>query len=85
MSSSGLNDVGFDNKEFDDLLDKAGKEGDAAKRKALLQGAERAFLDSNSLLPIYYYVTTHLVNPKVKGMDGNVMDHIPDRYVTIEE
>ena len=85
QSKSGLNDTGFDSATFDQALKDAGQEADADKRKALLQQAERELLASHSVIPIYTYVTTHLINPKVKGLPGNVMDHSRDKYVTIEE
>lgn len=85
QSKSGLNDTGYDSATFDQALKDAGQEADADKRKALLQKAERDLLDSHSVIPIYTYVTTHLINPKVKGLSGNVMDHTRDKYVTIEE
>lgn len=85
QSKSGLNDTGYDSTTFDQALKDAGQEADADKRKALLQKAERDLLDSHSVIPIYTYVTTHLINPKVKGLSGNVMDHTRDKYVTIEE
>lgn len=85
QSKSGLNDTGYSSEVFDGALKAAGQEADPEKRKELLQMAERDLLDSHSVIPIYYYVTTHLINPKVKGLPGNVMDHSRDKYVTIEQ
>ncbi|MEZ5476934.1 MAG: peptide ABC transporter substrate-binding protein [Thiolinea sp.] len=83
-SNSGLNNTGFSSPAFDQALKQAGQENDPAKREALLQQAERELLDSNSILPIYYYVTAHLINPAFKGLNGNVMDHTPDKQVSRE-
>ncbi|MEZ5450474.1 MAG: hypothetical protein R3E89_16385 [Thiolinea sp.] len=64
-----LNNTGFSSPAFDQALKQAGQENDPAKREALLQQAERELLDSNSILPIYYYVTAHLINPAFKGLE----------------
>ncbi len=85
LSKSGLNDTGYDSKKFDDLMKQATEEQDLAKRAKLMNEAEKDFIDSFSLIPIYYYVTKRLVSPKVKGYNINVMDHSRSKYMWIEE
>ncbi|MCB1754569.1 MAG: peptide ABC transporter substrate-binding protein [Gammaproteobacteria bacterium] len=85
LSDSGLNDVGFDSGEYDKLLAEASLASDADTRKQMLQQAERIFLDTHSLAPIYHYVSKRLVKPSVKGLVDNVMDHHRSKYVTIAE
>ncbi len=85
LSDSGLNDIGFDNAEYDKLNMEASLEKDPAKRAALLARAERIFLDSHSLAPIYHYVVKRMVKPYVKGYSINVMDHSRDKYIYLEK
>lgn len=60
-------------------------EKDMTKRSELLYEAEKDFVDSFSVMPIYFYVTKRMVNPKVKGYTINVMDHSRSKYIYIEE
>ena len=39
-----------------------------AKRRALLEQAERLMLADHPLLPLYFYVNKHLVKPEVRGL-----------------
>ena len=45
-----------------------------ADRAALLATAERQLLDDVPLIPLYFYVSKHLVAPRVVGWYGNVMN-----------
>jgi oligopeptide transport system substrate-binding protein len=74
-SDYGLNDTGFDSAEYDRLLDLAGREIDLDVRKRHLQQAEELLLEHMPVIPIFYYVSKHLVKPHVTGWQPNVMDH----------
>jgi len=90
-SDSGLNDTGFDDPEFDKLMDEASNEQDSEKRMELLRNAEEIFLKANAVAPIYHYVTKHMIKSYVKGWDAdgkghvNVMDHVRSQYLYIEK
>jgi oligopeptide transport system substrate-binding protein len=45
-----------------------------SKRRALLQEAEGVMLRDHPLLPLYFYVSKHLVKPEVRGWYDNVMN-----------
>ena len=47
---------------------------DAAKRRELLESAERVMLRDHPLIPLYFYVNKHLVKPQVQGWYDNVMN-----------
>ena len=74
-STNGLNDSGYNNPEYDGLLDMAAREADLDKRAALLQNAEQVLLADLPLIPIYFYVNKRLVKPWVGGFQSNIMDH----------
>jgi oligopeptide transport system substrate-binding protein len=75
LSTSGLNDSGYANPNYDALVRQASREGDLVKRADLLQQAERILLEDLPILPIYFYVTTKLMKPWVGGYQSNIMDH----------
>jgi oligopeptide transport system substrate-binding protein len=47
---------------------------DPARRRALLEEAERIALADHPVLPLYFYVNKHLVKPYVMGWTDNVMN-----------
>lgn len=84
-SNSGLNDVGFNKAEFDNVMKEASQEADLKKRAELLKQAEQLVVDDYAIIPIYHYVTKHMVKPYVKGYTLNVMDHNGSKYMYIEK
>lgn len=74
-SSNGMNDTGYANPRYDALIAAASADTDPGHRAATLQQAEALVLDDLPVLPIYFYVSKHLVKPWVVGWQGNVMDH----------
>lgn len=74
QSSFGINLTGYANPRYDALLADAVKQPDPARRRELLEEAERTMLQDTPLLPIYFYVNKHLVKPSVLGWTDNVMN-----------
>lgn len=85
MSNHGLNDMGWNNPEYDQLVRNAGLEHDPAARRALLERAERLLLSEHPLIPIYYYVSKALVKPEIGGYVPNVMNVHPSRHLYFKE
>ena len=75
LSTSGLNNMGYANAEYDELVRRASQEGDLERRAELLQQAEVLLLEDLPIMPIYTYTTTRLVKPWVRGYESNIMDH----------
>jgi oligopeptide transport system substrate-binding protein len=82
-SKHGLNDMGYNNPRYDQLLLEASREADPAARMAKLEEAERIMLDDMPVLPMYYYVSKKLVKPWVAGFMDNIMDHHHSRNFRI--
>ena len=40
-------------------------------------------LEEMPIIPLYFYVSQHLIKPWVTGLEGNVMDHHYSKYVKI--
>jgi oligopeptide transport system substrate-binding protein len=73
-SGFALNLTGYSNPQYDALLAAAVDESDIARRRALLEEAERVMLADHPVLPLYFYVNKHLVKPWVRGWTDNVMN-----------
>jgi oligopeptide transport system substrate-binding protein len=73
-SDFGINLPHYRSTEYDSLLTAAAAQVDEAKRRELLQNAERVMLRDHPLIPLYFYVNKHLVKPQVDGWYDNVMN-----------
>lgn len=67
----GVNLPRFRNPEYDKLLESASRTPQLAERRALLERAERTALAEHPLIPLYFYVSKHLVKPVVQGWYSN--------------
>jgi oligopeptide transport system substrate-binding protein len=74
QSDFGINLTGYSNPRYDELLASATREPDPARRRALLEEAERVMLADHPVLPLYFYVNKHLVKPRIQGWSDNVMN-----------
>jgi oligopeptide transport system substrate-binding protein len=82
-SNFGINLPRYRSAEYDSLVGAAAVEIDLAKRRELLQSAERVMLRDHPLLPIYFYVNKHLVKPEVDGWYDNVMNVVYSRDLAL--
>lgn len=73
-STNEMNHPGYSNPEYDELVRRAALAGDLAKRAEILGDAETLLLEDLPVIPIYFYVSTHLVRPWVGGRVANIMD-----------
>jgi len=70
----GINLTGYSNPAYDALLAGATATPDLARRRGMLEEAERLMLADHPVLPLYFYVNKHLVKPWVIGWSDNVMN-----------
>ncbi|MEQ8764167.1 MAG: peptide ABC transporter substrate-binding protein [Planctomycetota bacterium] len=68
------NKTGWGNAEYDRLIQEAAAELDRPKRMELLRQAESILMEELPVLPIYFYVTKNVVNPRLGGFYENVQD-----------
>ncbi len=73
-SDFGINMPHYDNPAYDRLVDRAEATLDPTQRAALLERAERLMLHDQPIIPLYFYVSKHLVKPRVTGWYDNPMD-----------
>lgn len=62
------------------LLESAAMETDSVRRRETLQQAEALMLQDYPLLPVYFYVTRRLVQPRVQAPPINPMNRTYSRY-----
>jgi len=82
-SDFGINLPHYRRKEYDALLGEAAQQTDAARRREVLEAAERMALGDHPLIPLYFYVNKHLVKPQVQGWYDNVMNVIYSQDLTL--
>ncbi len=73
-SNNPSNLTGYSNATVDALVSQASTELDIGKRRALLEEAERVALADHPVIPLYFYVSKHLVHPRIDGWEGNILD-----------
>jgi oligopeptide transport system substrate-binding protein len=73
-SDFGINLPHYQGAAYDSLLADAARQTDPAKRRELLEQAERTMLADHPLIPLYFYVNKHLVKPELLGWYDNVMN-----------
>ncbi len=74
------NKTGWGNAEYDALIRRSRFEVDPSARRELLEAAERILMDELPILPIYSYVTQNVVNPRLGGFPGNLLDEQFPRF-----
>ena len=83
-SDFGVNLPHYASAAYDALLTRAATETDGARRRALLEQAERIMLRDHPLIPLYFYVNKHLVKPEVQGWYDNVMNVVYSKDLALE-
>lgn len=84
-SDSSLNDSGWKNKEFDDLLDEASL-ASAENRYSILAKAENILLDDAMVLPMYHPIAINIIDLDcVGGWASNPFDLHPLKYIFKKE
>jgi oligopeptide transport system substrate-binding protein len=73
-SNFGINLPRYSSKRYDSLLEQASVQTDPARRRVLLEEAERNALADHPLIPLYFYVNKHLVKPSLTGWYDNIMN-----------
>lgn len=70
----GQNDTGWHSARFEALLEQAAGEADPGARAQALAAAERQIQSEWPVVPVYWYVSKHLVRPRVRGWQDNLLD-----------
>jgi oligopeptide transport system substrate-binding protein len=84
QSGFGINLPHYASHEYDDLLESAVNEGDFGRRRDLMQRAEALMLADQPLIPLYFYVSKHLVSARVRGWQDNAMNVVYSKNLAKE-
>lgn len=74
QSQFGINLAGYSNEKYDQLLARAAASSQRAERRALLETAERIYLTDNAVIPLYFYVSKHLISRDLHGFANNALN-----------
>ncbi len=80
-----MNYGGYNNPQYDALLDAADHEPDAKKRGDELRQAEAIMLDDAPVIPVYFLVNSNLVSPKITGFADNIVDQHRTQYLCFKK
>jgi len=83
-SDDPSNLTGFANEEFDSLMRRAASQTDQKHRQLFLEEAERVLLSEHPVIPIYFYVSKHLVSERVIGWQDNVLNYHYSKHLSLK-
>lgn len=84
QSDNVVNWSGFNDKSYDALMQDADQAKTLEQRSVLMQQAEIRLLSHHAVMPVYFYVSKHLVSPQVQGYEANLLDHHPSRLLRLQ-
>lgn len=85
ITDGGNNKTGFSDPRYDEIiLREAPATLDRDARYELYREAETILMEAMPILPVYTYTTKHLIDPSVKGMPTNIMDHVNYKYIWLD-
>jgi len=82
-SGSPWNLAGWSNAEYDSLMQRASTQLNPETRRRYLEEAERLLLAEYPVIPLYYYVSKHLVSPEVEGWEDNILDYHYSHHLSL--
>jgi len=82
-SNNASNMPRYANPQFDSLMQDAARQVDPMLRRVFLEEAERELLADHPVIPLYFYVSKHLVSPKVVGWGDNVLDYHYSQHLSL--
>jgi oligopeptide transport system substrate-binding protein len=73
----------YANDEYEELMERAAGQTDPDRRRLYLEEAERIMLSDYPVIPLYIYVSKHLVRPEVEGWGDNVLDYHYSQHLSL--
>ncbi len=74
---------GYSSDEFDSLMHRAAEQTNLDGRRLYLEEAEKIMLADQPIIPLYFYVSKHLVKPRVQGWQDNVLDYHYSQHLSL--
>ncbi|HEX5765332.1 MAG TPA: peptide ABC transporter substrate-binding protein, partial [Woeseiaceae bacterium] len=83
LSDAPSNLTGYANPDFDALVAQAAAQTDPEERRRYMQEAESLLLADHPVIPIYFFVSKHLVSPRIGGWGDNVLDYHYSQHLSL--
>ena len=80
----GNNKTGWENKEYDELVEKANTINNQSERYEMLYKAEEILIDNMPIIPLYTYVRSYQLSSDVKGFNPHILDHHHPKFIYLE-
>ena len=80
----GNNKTGWENMDFDALVEEENTINDQDKRYELLNEAEKILIDNMPIIPLYTYVRVYQLSSYVKGFNPHILDHHHPKFIYLE-
>jgi oligopeptide transport system substrate-binding protein len=84
QSDNAANAPGYESGEYDQWMQRAAQQVDVGQRRLFLQEAERVLLADHPVIPIYFYISTHLVSPRIVGWGDNVLNYHYSQHLSFK-
>jgi len=73
----------YSSEEYDGLMQRASEQVEPMRRRLYLEEAERILLTDHPVIPLYFFVSKHLVSPEVVGWGDNVLDYHYSQHLSL--
>ena len=83
QAGSETNMPRYVNDEYELQMRRAAEQADLDRRRLYLEEAERVMLADHPVIPLYFYVSKHLVSPEVRGWGDNVLDYHYSHHLSL--
>lgn len=84
ISDSGNNWAGWSDSRYDALMEAARSVSGLSERMRLYREAETILIREQAILPLYFYVTAYLKDPRLQGWSSNLLDWHPYKYLSFD-
>lgn len=85
QSGHPSNYFAYSNPEYDELIERAVQQTDPLPRRLYMEEAEGVMLVDLPIIPLYFYVSNHLVNPNIRGWQDNILDYHYSQHLSFDE
>ena len=80
----GNNKTGWEDMDFDALIEKANTINNQKERYELLNKAEKILIENMPVIPLYTYVRVYQLSSDVKGFYPHILDHHHPKFIYLE-
>lgn len=83
-SVSPQNLAAHNDAEYDNLFSLAAAEVDPVSSALMMHDAESRLINNYPIIPLYFFVSKHLVKPHIGGFEDSVTDRHPSRFLYLK-